>query len=50
MGQRDEGKSPTIKRVGGVNHFDLAQDVFRRVVERGIKLAYRSIIFARIFF
>ena len=41
MGQRYEGKSPAIKGMGGVNHFDLTQDVFRRVVERGIKLAYR---------
>jgi hypothetical protein len=44
MGQRYEGKSPAIKGMGGVNHFDLTQDVFRRVVERGIKLAYRSTI------
>jgi len=29
--------------MGGVYHFDLGQAVFRRVVERGIKLAYRSI-------
>jgi hypothetical protein len=44
MGQRYERKSPTIKGVGGVNHFNLSQPVFRRVVERGIKLAYRSTI------
>jgi hypothetical protein len=41
MGQRYEGKSPSIKGVGGVYHFDLGQVVFRRVVERGIKLANR---------
>jgi len=42
MGQRYDGKSPAIKGMGGVNHLELAQAVFRRVVERGIKLAYRS--------
>jgi hypothetical protein len=41
MGQRYEGKSPAIKGMGSVHHLDLGQVVFRRVVERGIKVAYR---------
>jgi hypothetical protein len=44
MGQRYEGKSTTIKGMGGVYYLELVRAVFRQVVERGIKLVYRSTI------